>query len=844
MRIDSTVALTALALILTLALPRVSRAETPPIVIAVPEQTNPTLAASVDDLRSYLTRSTGRPTALGPSAEADVVLERLDPQAAKDSAVAGMSREAYHLEGKADGRVVIRSQSPLGLTWGIYDYLRALGFRWLLPGEAWTVVPELTSVTLDVDRVSEPVTPSRRFFVNGGFGGRLAVDPDMQVRAAWRDWQRRQKFDGPRRFAGHAGGGFNRRHRDVLEANPRMLAEVDGQRQPWSKAVKPCYSNAALIELFVEDRLADMQRLVDRDPEAPIAHGVSVDPADGGGHCTCSDCLALGGVSDRVFSLANHVARALAERFPGRVATLYAYHQHAAVPEIELEPNVAVMVIPYGFQRTGLRPEQLMEAWSRKVDRLAVYDYWSNTDWAYDQPTTSLFHRAGPRVREWQSFDMQAVMIETTGSAGAVGPVLWVVSRMLWGDEREPAAILAEFCDDAFGDAAPPMLRMLSRWHERFLLNNHELALCYRDLAEADRLNADPAVQARLDDVKRYVHYLRLWHEYLLLIERSPERLAVAIELIRYLWRVHHSTMIHSYRLAHLIMLARERPAMEQIKRDWYWNDHDLPVWRTIKPHTSEELEALMADGRARYRPVAYDARTFSQDYVPIPRGQRFTGGAGVKAGEMVGTSLTNGLQTFAVYLSQSPARFRVDYTGRDGGPDYPGTTLRLLDEAGQEVDRHLVPSDGKTRSVVLSAPGRGLYRLRVEAQVHYRLAFPATLPSAQTSPLISVSRSGPLYFYVPPGQKYVAFHERSFVRPVIVDGSGTERPIHGMRGLISVPVPPGQDGRVWSIRDLHGPYPVHFINLPSLLSLSPHGLLTPRETLGVAARRPDRTDR
>ena len=142
---------------------------------------------------------------------------------------------------------------------------------------------------------------------------------------------------------------------------------IDGKRQSWSPIVKFCASNQEVVDLFTKDRLDALRLQRKLDPHGPRAWAVSVEPSDGGGHCQCPECLKLGSPSDRVFHVANQVARAVAREFPDGRVSLLAYNEHAAVPKIPLEKNVHVMVAPYAFQRTDLSPERLLEAWSRKV---------------------------------------------------------------------------------------------------------------------------------------------------------------------------------------------------------------------------------------------------------------------------------------------------------------------------------------------------------------------------------------------------------------------------------------------------------------------------------------------
>ncbi len=809
-----------------------------PITILVPEDPRAVLESAVDDLEDTLQRMTDRPvrreTELQDGSDAAIRLVRLDEHEADHTPLAGRNVEAFHIHGEAGVGVVISGRTDAALAYGVYDYLRALGVRWLLPGDAWTIVPERDAFVIDLDVMREPTILTRRFFCNGGFGGRLGIDPDMTVQTAWQDWMRRQNFGGPQRIGGHAGEGFNLAHKETLEAHPEMLAEIDGERQPFALTTKHCLSNESLVALFVEDRLKKMQTRVERDPDSPASFAVSVDPADGGGHCTCESCLAMGSVSDRVFGLANRVARAVAEAFPGRYVSLLAYNRHAEVPTFQLEPNVYVMLIPYAFQQTGMDNETFIAEWSKKVKDRAIYDYWSNTDWSYDQPTTSLLQKVGPRIRDWQAAGIQNVTLESTASAGSIGAPMWVASRMMWGDPRGPDELLAEFCVTAFGDAAEPMQRMLLRWHSKgYMASPQELALSFRDLEEAYALTDAPDVLARLDDMTRYVQYLRLWYEYRNVHRKTDGQLKAAFDLCDYLWRIHHTKMVHSYRLVHLMGWVQERPNHEKIFGAYPLRDRHHENWSRFKPVPPHEVRGYVAQGVADYRPVTYQHREFSDDLVPIVDVAP-TPADVEEATALVSMTGMRGRHEFVFHAPPGMSRLQMAITAPRAAPEYPGTLMQLFDEHGELIHERRLPNDVKLHRFAIELPSPGRYRLSCYAQTIVRLHVPVALSIAQTSPLVSSSPSNRLFFYVPEGQQNVAMFVPSSLDVILEDSDRQRIDLGGhQKDFIVAEVPEGRDGEVWSIRNVAGHRPLRMLNLPQALSRTPHGVLAPSETLG-----------
>src|SRR5262249_23252822 len=155
-------------------------------------------------------------------------------------------------------------------------------------------------------------------------------------------WKARNSLGGDISIGGHSFELFNFTHKPELTAHPEYLAEVGGKRQPFANGTKPCISNPGFRALYIADRVGTMKGMLDRDPNSPQAFGVSVEPSDGGGYCECAECKKLGSASDQVFFLANEVAKVVAAKLPGRHVSLYAYGEHAGVPNIPLEPNVFV----------------------------------------------------------------------------------------------------------------------------------------------------------------------------------------------------------------------------------------------------------------------------------------------------------------------------------------------------------------------------------------------------------------------------------------------------------------------------------------------------------------------
>src|SRR4029079_15529395 len=195
-----------------------------------------------------------------------------------------LKKEGFIIKGNGKS-LEISANHFNGLRNGIYYYLNSLGFRFYLPGEVWTHLPEISSPFLKIDTTIYPSFANRAIFPTGGFRKNLAVDPNDRFQKDWNHWLAQNLYSSEERIEGHMGEAFNVKYKKQLLADTSLLALVKGRRQ-WSAGAKWCISNPNFVELFVKDRVDAFQKMKDRVPARNL---VSVDPADGYGDCECEN---------------------------------------------------------------------------------------------------------------------------------------------------------------------------------------------------------------------------------------------------------------------------------------------------------------------------------------------------------------------------------------------------------------------------------------------------------------------------------------------------------------------------------------------------------------------------
>jgi len=743
-------------------------------------------------------------------------------------------REPFIIRSSDAKKLWIIANGGEGLSHGLYYYLELLGVRWLNPGEAWEFIPSRTSIG---GRISSHISPTyklRNFYGSGGFSRGLPVDPTGANEARWQRYKWRNRFGGEYALGGHSGEGFNTEKKAILLEHPEYLATVGGKQQPYSIITKLNVSNPDVVKLYVD---WTVERLVRTRKNNPNTLMVSVDPSDGGGHCECAECKKIGNgsSSDLVYFVANQAAKAVAKAVPGAWVNLYAYHEHAAPPSFPLEPNVYISLIPYAFQRTGLSPEEFIKVWGRKTKRIGMYDYWSIPDWSTDYPSFDFVRTPRSKIRFWRDNNVEGFSAESTYSGGAMGPGWYVASRLMWNPDQDDAAVLTEWFDYSFGPAKTPMRRMTERWAAGFSLIGNELALSYRDLVAAKALAKDrPDVLARLADYGRYLEYLRL--RYVYDVSLQADKKAAHHALLRHVWRIYHSSMIHSFRLHQLLVrgnteMAEAYPLLKK----------DNPVWKELGPIPDNEVFAMVEAGARDLPLLDYEVKRYTGELVPLPKNLLPAVAAATDetpyAMTFVGhvnlsVQIPAGVKAIKFQIgSKVPAR--VQLTAPDGKILYDKPTIGGIDISQKNV---------ALEDVAVPVPVAGKYRLafKIDKNTNIRLALPRDL--AVTLLPFAVSKgtgSPPLYFFVPKGLKIIAIYDAialpEFMQPRLWTPAGVEvKPqVFESRRILLYPVPPGEDGKVWKIARIVAPnWPIDIMNAANTFAFTPEALNVPKDAL------------
>ncbi|MEO6909140.1 MAG: DUF4838 domain-containing protein, partial [Abditibacteriaceae bacterium] len=759
----------------------------------------------------------------------------------------GKGREPFIIRSKDAKNLWIISNGEEGLSHGIYFYLDKLGCRWFLPNEHWTIIPKRDSVALKVDRLVAPAFKSRAFAGTGGYGPTSVYDPvaDREGRLKFRireeDWERRNQFGGEFFLGGHAGESFNLENKDFLVAHPEYLASVDGKRE-WSEIGKLDPTNPDAVKMWTDYNLKLFRAARKASPDSPYSFAVSVDPADGGGFCNSDKCNAMfqaHGESDQVFYsnqvfyMANQVAKAVRKEFPDGYVNLYAYADHSAPPSFALEPNVYVTIIPYGFNYSGMQPNEFIKAWGEKTSRLSVYDYWNIPDWTWDQPLFNYLTVPKEKLGYWNKHNVEGFSSETTYSAGAMGIGWYLASRIMWNPDVDQNWFLTDFYNKSFGPAAPPMKRMLERWANSFLLSSQEMAMSFRDLQDAEKLAGDDKeIQARIDDFAKYAQYLRLYSEWLNTTDPKLKQEANK-KLVEHLFDIYDTNMVGSFRIYQFLAdYGRNKEVYDEFDQ----HDPNAPGWKLVKPYTHEEVASLISDGVNNYPLLDYTPITYSGKLMPLTPAQPLTVPDGDKKW---GTRMPTRGGIDAII--EVPEGLKILPLRVDSYYDKDISVVDANDKVIWKTKTKGIKEYETPQEFKIPLPGAGRYTIQLRTAGGLWFQTLKGLNLVIPNFLAEMGTPSPrLYFYVPSGLKTIAIwlpsgdHDGYY--PQVVknpDGKPVTTESHDAGRLVLVKVPEGQDGKAWSLDTVRSAdFPIRMLNVPNYFAFSSETLMVPQDAL------------
>ena len=419
------------------------------------------LRLATDDLRTYLGRMGAEAT--------DVVLG--------DASVkpASASPEAFRLV-VSNGVVKIGGNTPAGVAYGIYRFLREAGCDWVMPGPEGEVVPSRPNLPLveGLDIEEAPSYASRYgWFVCRDkrlnemlsrwclrLGGQIALDPDFHPE-------------------GHVWGTIIKENQAAFDSDPTLYALQRNKDGTVSRG--GCQfeeTDPRVLEMSVEHIRREFRKnrwANDRAVCLPMG------PADG-------EALSLSEASRRVASgrfdsessrpdgtdnvirYLNALLARTKDEFPNLKLGFYLYSWHGGFPVREVpDPRIVPVIADINFSRfhgigdetskTRFHYENIIRKWAalaaKQGNELVYRPYsWNLAEgwmpyskiliWSREIP---LFHSLG--VRHFRA--------NYTLGWNVNAPHSYLAMRLAWNAAQDGLKVFDDFCRAAYGKASGPM---------------------------------------------------------------------------------------------------------------------------------------------------------------------------------------------------------------------------------------------------------------------------------------------------------------------------------------------------------------------------------------------------
>lgn len=721
--------------------------------------------------------------------------------------------EDYLLRSHAGG-VLLAGASDLALEHAVWDFLYRLGYRQFFPGKDWEIIPQQKDIHIAISTFEHPDYYSRRIWP--GFG-------NLKENAAdYNDWETRNRLaSGIALSTGHAYDAIIHRHQAEFKAHPEYLTKPGGN--------KFCVSNPGLQQLVIDDALAQFEK-------NPNQQSISMEPSDGGGweSDSCSDDKVYKSVTDRVVTLANLVAEAVAKKYTGKFIGMYAYSSHSPPPTIEVNPQV-IPSIATSFISGGYTVDGLLAGWHQKAQRLGIREYYSVNTWDRDLPGRargSNIEYLKTTIPHFNDEGARFLSAESSDNFGPNGLGYYIASRLMWhtADAAHVDDIKADFFEKAFGPAKAPMEKFytLIDGSNKPLLSDDLIGRMYRQLNDASKLTTDAAIQKRIDDLVLYTHYVELFSDYSQ--AKSEARQAAFEKLMRYSWRIRTRQMVHT--LALWRDLANRDKSVKFPEGSGYRVPEGKDSWKSSVPFSRDDIQKIISNGITNHPLLNFTPVSYSDDLIPATRLQLSSG----KPGSF---HLLRGKTNLYTWISKAPASIDLKVSAGliygDRGPA-KFELFPLAETSGNSVSQAEAVPDKQPHPVQLKSTFEGLHRIATSdgsagTDVAWPAGMPMTLESGiDQSPVMAGGR-WTMYFYVPKGTKVVGGYRSAVGTLKSPDGkTAFAFTADNNPGYWSVPVAPGQDGKLWQLYSISGS--VKLMTVPPYLARSAEELLLPKEVV------------
>lgn len=438
--------------------------------IVLPEHAARVTGIAARELAEHLRQATGRdvPIVSDQKAEPDAKVHTLalkeDPEARDLPA----HPQGFAIETE-NRQTVIRSRSPHGILYGVYDFLENdVGCRWYAPDE--TLVPKRPDLSIaEGRRMDAPVFSYRELYAKDVFADRRWAQR-LRIDGGCYDWP--DRFDDHlfHYMPGYSVHTFDRLvpSKQYFAGHPEYYGLVNGKRD---KNIL-CLSNPRVFDVA----LAQLKKDLAAFPDRPLI--ISISQNDCGGWCMCPECRRI------VEQEENGVPTGLLIRFLNRfdealkgenvsVHTL-AYFDTDTPPAVtQPNPGVIIQLCPIGVcyahgpeecgHKANVAFRGNLEGWSRMHKNLWIWSYHVNFYHSL-QPFPNI-HTLGIWFRFFADHHATGVFAQSDAMNPAVSLSRlrhYVIAKLLWNPHQDEKKLIEEFLEGYYREGAPAMREYLA----------------------------------------------------------------------------------------------------------------------------------------------------------------------------------------------------------------------------------------------------------------------------------------------------------------------------------------------------------------------------------------------
>jgi len=509
--------------------------------IVISAQAPPSTRYAAEELQQFLEKISGVKLALvtdaTPAQTHEILVGRSSRLKLLDAKIdlAPLGREGYVLR-TAGPRLVIVGGEPRGTLYGVYGLLEDhLGCRWFtpeierIPRHATVALPAVDEQRLPTFEYRETYTWESydadwmaRNRLNGAGGrGRLLERQGIRPPVPELD----ARHGGSIRF----GFGFFVHTleklipaKDYFAAHPEYFALWKGRRDP----AQMCCTHPDVIRLCTAGILKGMRE----QPEATV---FSLSQNDNRVFCQCERCKAIAQREETpmgpMLHLVNCVAEATGREFPDKIVETLAYVWSRRPPKtMRPRPNVVIRLcdieccfahpLASGCTERNQAFVADLEAWSKRCDRLWIWDYTTNyAHYLLPLPNKRLLD---DNIRLFAANRAAGVFEQgtyDTADSELVALKAYLIAKLLWNPQADAERATNEFLGAYYGPAASSIRKYLDLTHDYVERQQIHVGIYVPPtyshlppplLADADRLWAEAEAQAGgdplvLDRVRR-----------------------------------------------------------------------------------------------------------------------------------------------------------------------------------------------------------------------------------------------------------------------------------------------------------------------------------------------------